>query len=374
MSLYSPPTTPPGQRRVKPLPKRQRTPPSTSPAPLAVQDYYVPLISSLLEETRNEGGNAKKRKVPHAIGGEVQGRVSRITAAGIQFRESVRVRRKHLEGLIEEGEGDTIEKALMLGLLGPGDRDGKRRRLSKRLVLRAGRCVPRGQTEPLKTCENFQFTYSVPSQATDKLRETRQAVDLLRRRIAAAPPPKKKPPATTSKALPAPPLPPSSNKKKKKKRSALANASNPHHLRNYVPSRVPGVEQPTATTNSDFVPVRFLTADIPPKRRSKIKPQPQVGTNEWICAYCEYELFYGGDEEYRRALRRRKKVLKRRQRAREKAARGVAGKGLDKKENEEGAEDDGSEDEEETDAFTDSTAAQRTAGQADLGARQGGYG
>lgn len=164
MSIYSPPTTPPGQRRVKPLPKRQRTPPSTSPAPLAVQDYYVPLISSLLEETRNEGGNAKKRKVPHAIGGEVQGRVSRITAAGIQFRESVRVRRKHLEGLIEEGEGDTIEKALMLGLLGPGDRDGKRRRLSKRLVLRAGRAVPRGKTEPLKTCENFQFTYSVPSQ------------------------------------------------------------------------------------------------------------------------------------------------------------------------------------------------------------------
>lgn len=124
----------------------------------------MPILTSLLEESRNEGGNAKKRKVPHAMGGEVQGRVSRITAAGIQFKESVRVRRRHLEGLIEEGEGDVVEKALTLGLLGPGEREGKRRRLSKRLVLRAGRSAIKGRTGPMEILENFDFTFQFPSQ------------------------------------------------------------------------------------------------------------------------------------------------------------------------------------------------------------------
>jgi hypothetical protein len=125
---------------------------------------------------------------------------------------------------------------------------------------------------------------------------------------------------------------------KKKKRSALANASNPHHLRNYVPSRLPSSTQ-TSSPNQPNVnaqnylgpmPLRFLTADIPPRRRKKpsvVQPISQL-TNpaeEWICAFCEYSLFYGDDQEYRRTVRNRKKVLRRRRRARERAAAAASG-------------------------------------------------
>ncbi|KAF7345458.1 hypothetical protein MVEN_01563900 [Mycena venus] len=132
---------------------------------------------------------------------------------------------------------------------------------------------------------------------------------------------------------------------KKKKRSALANASNPHHLRNYVPSRLPhsspshnpnsghGANGVPLSANSGVLgplPLRFLSADIPPRRRrggsknAKTPAQPAgegpALTNpadEWICAFCEYQLFYGDDAQHRRAVRSRKKILKRRRRARE---------------------------------------------------------
>lgn len=121
---------------------------------------------------------------------------------------------------------------------------------------------------------------------------------------------------------------------KKKKRSALANASNPHHLRNYVPSRLPhSGTGPDQTTNSNLLgplPLRFLSAEIPPRRRKKThstQPMAQLTnpTDEWICAFCEYELFYGDDQDYRRAVRLRKKILRRRRRARERAAAAASG-------------------------------------------------
>jgi hypothetical protein len=124
---------------------------------------------------------------------------------------------------------------------------------------------------------------------------------------------------------------------KKKKRSALANASNPHHLRNYVPSRLPhsGQTNPSQTnTNSQNdlgpLPLRFLSAEIPPRRRKKThtaQPMPQLTNpaDEWICAFCEYELFYGDEQEYRRAVKSRKKILRRRRRARERAAAAAGG-------------------------------------------------
>ncbi|KAF8159853.1 hypothetical protein B0H34DRAFT_655742 [Crassisporium funariophilum] len=132
---------------------------------------------------------------------------------------------------------------------------------------------------------------------------------------------------------------------KKKKRSALANASNPHHLRNYVPSRLPhtgggggtdgnGGVQGQAATNANTIgplPLRFLSAEIPPRRRKKSStpavPSIQLThpTEEWICAFCEYDLFYGEDPAYRRAVRSRKKILKRRRRARERAAAAASG-------------------------------------------------
>lgn len=122
---------------------------------------------------------------------------------------------------------------------------------------------------------------------------------------------------------------------KKKKRSALANASNPHHLRNYVPSRLPhsGGTNQTQPAQSILgpLPLGFLSADIPPRRRRKgrtpVQPTTQL-TNpaeEWICAFCEYELFYGDNQDYRRAVRNRRKILRRRRRAQERAAAAANG-------------------------------------------------
>lgn len=125
---------------------------------------------------------------------------------------------------------------------------------------------------------------------------------------------------------------------KKKKRSALANASNPHHLRNYVPSRLPHSGQANATQAGQNtqnllspLPLRFLSADLPPRRRKKSeRPAAPVSTlanptDEWICPFCEYSLFYGDEAGFQRALRSRKKILRRRRRARERAAAAASG-------------------------------------------------
>ncbi|KAF7983736.1 hypothetical protein HWV62_19699 [Athelia sp. TMB] len=125
------------------------------------------------------------------------------------------------------------------------------------------------------------------------------------------------------------------SRSKKTKRSALAIASNPHHRRNYVPSRLPqsGQANPAqAAANAlNYLgppPFRFLSAEIPPSRKSRkngkgtATPTAQLTnpTDEWICSLCEYKLFYGGDAEYRRAIRGRKKILRRRRRAERRAA------------------------------------------------------
>jgi len=131
---------------------------------------------------------------------------------------------------------------------------------------------------------------------------------------------------------------------KKKRRSALANASNPHHLRNYVPSRLPNSGPPPSVNGTGAhqqnlispLALRFLSAQLPPKLRG---PAPGVGSiagagaisqlttpgDEWICAFCEYDLFYGDEARFHRAVRNRKKILKRRRRAREKAAATASG-------------------------------------------------
>lgn len=131
---------------------------------------------------------------------------------------------------------------------------------------------------------------------------------------------------------------------KKKKRSALANASNPHHLRNYVPSRIPNpshlsAAQIGANTQNLLspLPLLFLSAQIPPRRGAAQQQQqqrpmaaaPQLANpaEEWICPTCEYRLFYGDEQGYRIGLRNRKKILKRRRRARERAAAAANGSG-----------------------------------------------
>jgi hypothetical protein len=124
---------------------------------------------------------------------------------------------------------------------------------------------------------------------------------------------------------------------KKKKRSALAIASNPHHRRNYVPSRLPqsGQANPAqaALNAQNYLgppPFRFLSAEIPTRRRKKSQANPPTAqltnpADEWICPFCEYQLFYGNDADYRHAVRNRKKILRRRRRA-ERAAANVTAK------------------------------------------------
>jgi hypothetical protein len=144
---------------------------------------------------------------------------------------------------------------------------------------------------------------------------------------------------------------PTPKKGKKKKRSTMANASNPHHLRNYVPSRLPhaaggggstggnhGQGNQTANVSTLWpLPLKFLSAELPPRRHKGVNgggrnsiniqslPQLVVPQEEWICLFCEYSLFYGEEAEYRRAIRNRKKILKRRRRARERAAAAASG-------------------------------------------------
>jgi hypothetical protein len=152
---------------------------------------------------------------------------------------------------------------------------------------------------------------------------------------------------TTTQSVQDPDVPavsntPSSTKTsgKKKKRSALANASNPHHLRNYVPSRIPNQGQLSAAqlgANAQSLlsplPLLFLSAQVPPRRgtqqqrASAVVSQLANPAEEWICPTCEYRLFYGDEQGYRTGVRNRKKILKRRRRARERAAAAANGSG-----------------------------------------------
>lgn len=61
---------------------------------------------------------------------------------------------------------------------------------------------------------------------------------------------------------------------------------------------------------------------------SMLAPVPLTNPlDEWVCPYCEYDLFYAGEGNFRRAIKNRKKILKRRRRARERAAAAASGVG-----------------------------------------------
>lgn len=176
-------------------------------------------------------------------------------------------------------------------------------------------------------------------------------------------------PATTTISDTSSGLPAEGKKKKKKKRSALANASNPHHLRNYVPSRLPnsGPTNPTDAAQNLLspLPVRFLNANLPPsdtaaprtkdaRKTPTSVPEPPSLTDpsdEWICPFCEYNLFYGDERAFQRALRSRKKVLRRRRRARERAAAAANGKPLPTKAAGAGGHAAGGDEDEDEDAL-----------------------
>ncbi|KAG8909577.1 hypothetical protein FRC00_009851, partial [Tulasnella sp. 408] len=84
-------------------------------------------------------------------------------------------------------------------------------------------------------------------------------------------------------------------------------------------------------------PVQFLAAEPKPrsKKSNKENAKPTVTSSlppvqpadEWICSFCEFNLFYGDDAALRRAVRARKSLLTRRRRARERAAAAASGQG-----------------------------------------------
>ncbi|CEL61995.1 hypothetical protein RSOLAG1IB_04746 [Rhizoctonia solani AG-1 IB] len=130
-------------------------------------------------------------------------------------------------------------------------------------------------------------------------------------------------------------------KPKKKKRSALANASNPHHLRNYVPSRVshsgghtassPSYVQSPSNSPLSPLPLKFLSATLSLRQSGRAPTVENLGSSlirpeaEWICPFCEYSLFYGDEAGMQRATRNRRKILIRRRNARERAAAAASG-------------------------------------------------
>ncbi|WVQ77688.1 hypothetical protein IAR50_007378 [Cryptococcus sp. DSM 104548] len=144
-------------------------------------------------------------------------------------------------------------------------------------------------------------------------------------------------------------------KPKKKKRSVLANQGNPHHVDNYRPSRTVSPQgdpfEPYAYHFDLISPpsMRFLatrpervTAPLPgaPQKRTLVRPSE----DDYVCCFCEYDLYYGSERARRRAIRSRKAELKRKEAIKTKAKNVAEGRGTFKNESDE--EDEEDEDEE----------------------------
>ncbi|KAF8211104.1 hypothetical protein K438DRAFT_1569823 [Mycena galopus ATCC 62051] len=344
---------------------------------------------------------------PFAGLGMRKGRPPPITLAGLQHKETLKSRKRQLAavlGALSHGDTLALDQALSANypFVGGGLENvtPQRVRISRRFgprLARAARFSEKFRHPDKRAFLESGFTFAVPCSTADRLIATKEEVTMLRGRFEAElarQAAKAAKLAAANKLMAS--LPTKSTKQKrgsrtqasrvartssaqtttsntttspaknsdldggvdallglgtaqkprgkKKKRSALANASNPHHLRNYVPSRLPhsSPAQHDPVAPNANLPLRFLSADIPPRRRRKngsssanaAAAQPvgegQALTNpadEWICAFCEYQLFYGDDAQHRRAVRSRKKILRRRRRARERAARAASGRG-----------------------------------------------
>ncbi|KAJ3931241.1 MAG: hypothetical protein NXY57DRAFT_896516 [Lentinula lateritia] len=399
-----------------------------------VEDRDGTLMIGIPTGTFEAGANDRKSSMStiRRLLGRRKTRLSAVTLAGLQHKETLKVRKRQLAAVLGAlSLGDTLaldqalssnsaypfsssssapDDALIPSVMGASDAAlpvGGKPSLKIRLSKRTGPRMARSILSRLKEDEESHvqvpesdFTFVCYSATADRLSATKKEVATLRRRfedelarqasnaasLAAATravasplssrssrqkrsgkartdnklrnqPPEFLDPALNGQTYGAGGIQnssgnvSSSNAKssrngKKKKRSALANASNPHHLRNYVPSRLPytaggcppnanGTNQANGNDLSPF-PIRFLSAEIPPRRsnrskRSQAQEQQQSSTSltnpadEWLCVFCEYELFFGEEGEYRKALRRRKTVLKRRRRARERAAAAASG-------------------------------------------------
>jgi hypothetical protein len=146
--------------------------------------------------------------------------------------------------------------------------------------------------------------------------------------------------APPSAPLPAPPLPlpptlgdlpspPPLNgkpppKKGKKKRSAYANANNVHHRQNYIPSRLPASSggKKDAPEGGTTATGGSLDLALPHDNDSEVF---NFAPDDWMCTFCEYELWYGTKPQLAKCVKKRKKLLKVRQKALERAKGTVEG-------------------------------------------------
>ncbi|WWC71501.1 uncharacterized protein I206_105459 [Kwoniella pini CBS 10737] len=120
-------------------------------------------------------------------------------------------------------------------------------------------------------------------------------------------------------------------KPKKKKRSVLANQSNPHHVDNYRPSRTVSPHgdpyEPYASHMSLFNPPPIMFLATRPKRRvtnsngEEVMMNMDIRPNEddFICCFCEYDLYYSTEAQRKKAIRRRRKEIKRKELIKSKA-------------------------------------------------------
>ncbi|KAF9244128.1 hypothetical protein BU15DRAFT_71693 [Melanogaster broomeanus] len=314
-----------------------------------------------------------------------KGKITPSTLAGLQHKELLRHRKRQLAavlGALSLGDTLALDQALsthipFVSTMFNHDSDPPRVRLSRRQGPRLARAAAAKASSRKASRKGApflitQFTFSSPSATTDRLIATKDEVLALRSRFEAelarqAAKAAKAAAEAKQAALAAgkasrskrsdknqqrsgvatafpggdqlaefSDLPPSEKTRgtKKKGRGALAIASNPHHRNHYVPSRLPSSGQANlaqATLNAQNSlgpqPLRFLSAEIPARRRKKDAAAPRAQlvnpTDEWICPRCEYALFYGDEPEYRRGIRNREKILRRRRRAQERAAGGL---------------------------------------------------
>ncbi|KAG2110565.1 uncharacterized protein F5147DRAFT_689060 [Suillus discolor] len=343
------------------------------------------------EEDQSEGdytdhlqqpGNTKKRKVPANMSGAAQGREAEPQlGAEDEILDNLALLNAVL-GALSLGDTLALDQALSTHLPFAGSmiRSGSnppKVRLSRRpgpRLARAAKAHTSTASLPPQKKSSFpsaQFAFTFSSATSDRLVATKQEVLALRNRfenelarqaakVAKAATDAKQAALTASKGAKskrgektqqrAPKgtaesgdqsaefleMPGGKGKgSKKKKRNALAIASNPHHRKNYVPSRLPSSGQANmvqANVNAQNMlgplPLRFLSAQIPPRRRKKantVTPTAQIvnPADEWICPRCEYSLFYGEGLEHRQAVKNRKQILRRRRRAQERAAGGL---------------------------------------------------
>jgi len=290
--------------------------------------------------------------------------LSRATRAWLSNKEMLKARKRQLTavlGAMYNGDSPALDQALSSvqpfakGMSG-SQKEGARVRFSRRqprVTARRALGATKKRSRAPGSALDREFTFSVLCATSERLVTMREEVTTLHakfeeewaaqsarnaeaakraaRKVANTPGSKSADAISNSK---------SKGGSKKKRRSALANASNPHHLRNYVPSRLPNSGPPPSVSGAAIhqqnlispLALRFLSAQLPPKRRGPAPAGNAAATSqlttpgdEWICAFCEYDLFYGDEARFHRAVRNRKKILKRRRRAREKAAATASG-------------------------------------------------